>query len=561
MLMACTWGYFQFRKRFFVDWGRGNLTIRQRVTKEISFNRVLTAMNEERSLSEILHCIMDEVYQLIPAAQTSSFVVYNPKSGMFEFVEVKSQKLDSFASFQLTPEEVRFKFYNRYKPFIDNKVVESDQILAESNRKKFQEYGVPAAIMYVPIWINGDLKGYITLDNWQSRNAFSKWDLRQIEHIQPQLVLAYSRVLRNAEVAEYRNKLEQLYRMGRELAVIDEPDELVRHVLSLVRNTLSYNDICIFAKQGNKLIFKGGYSDVEGKYTEEPDLCVEEGVCGWVACHGETLLIDDVTQDPRYVKWGASTRSELAVPIKIGDEVWGVLNLENKGYRAFQKEDKELIITIASQMGIALSNLKSRNDLKKAVLQIIEALARSIETKDNVTGGHCERMEDYAVKIGELLRFDQQRLETLRRAAILHDIGKIGVPGNILEKPGKLTDEEFKIMQEHPTYGANILREVDFLRDVAVIVEQHHERVDGRGYPRGLMGGEIRLEARIISVLDAFDAMISDRPYRKALPRMEAVRELHRNINTQFDGEMVELLMQVLQAEEDENQILQRNSA
>ena len=561
LVMFGFWGHHQFRLRFFVSYNRGEkLIIRQRITKEISFKRVLTAMSEERGLTEILHCIMDEVYQLIPAAQTSSFVVYNPRSGMYEFVEVRSQQLDNFANLQLTPEEVKRRFFNRHKPFIDNQVRKTDEILAEDNQKKFQDYGVPAVILYIPIRIDGEIWGYITLDNWDSPNAFTKWDLHQIEHIQPQLVLAYSWVLRNAEIDEYKNKLKQLFLTGQELAVIDEPDLLIKHVLSLVKNMLSYNDTCIFLVNGDRLIFKGGYSDVEGKYTlTEPDLRIGEGICGWVARYGETLLIDDVSKDERYINWAEGTRSELAVPIKVGNEVLGVLNLENRSYRAFQKEDQELVMTIASQLGIALSNLKHRNDLKKALLQIIEALARSIEMKDNVTGGHCERMEDYAVKVGELLGFTAQQIENLRRAAILHDIGKIGVPGNILGKPGKLTDEEFKIMQEHPTYGANILREVDFLIDVATIVEQHHERVDGKGYPQGIAGEDIRVEARIISVVDAYDAMVSDRPYRKALTQTEAFKELFRHSGSQFDPEVVKTFLRVL--EEEGNTLINRCTA
>lgn len=551
VLIVMVWGLTFFRSRFFFEFQYGRFTVRQRVVEELSvLNRVLQVMNEEGSLQEVLRSIVDEAYHLVPTAQTSSFVIYNPERGVYEFVEVKSQSADFFSDLYLSPEDVEIRFKNRYRPFIDNNVGKNDQKLNSETRKKFEHYGVPQAILYIPIRVDGQLRGYITLDNWNDKNAFSSWDLNQIEKIQPQLVLAYTRAQRNAELKEYKAKLEQLYRAGQELATIDHSDGLIQHTLTLIRDTLHYNDICIFLIQGERLAFKGGYRSGEDEYvTDAPDMNINDGICGWVAQFGETAVVGDVTKDPRYLNRWEPIRSELTVPIRSGNEILGVLNLESTRMNVFRHEDEELMMTIASQLGIALSNLRHQSELRKAFLQIIEALARSIETKDNVTGGHCERMEDYALQIGENLGLAPERLENLRRAAILHDIGKIGVPGNILEKPGRLTEDEFRVMQEHPTFGANILREVDFLKDVAIIVEQHHERIDGRGYPYGLCGEEICLEARIISVVDAYDAMTSDRPYRRALSKEEAIGELKKHIDTQFDREVVGLLIKFLTME------------
>lgn len=541
-----------FRFYFTIKWRKG-LRIQRNISEEYNvLNRVLRLINEERDLEEILRCIVDEAYELIPTAQSSSFVIYNPKIDMYEFREVKSQGLDYFEDLYLSREEVEKKFSGKIRPFIDNNVRKSDQQFRDETKEKFEHYGVPETILFIPIWIDGKLQGYISLDNWDDATAFTRSDLYQIEQILPQLVLAYSRAIRNIELADYKNKLEQLFCAGQELAMLDQPDQLIQHGLTIIHNTLNFNDSCIFLVEGDKLVFKGGYKNDTWYKNIGVDISIHEGICGWAARHGESALVNDVLKDPRYISRANGIRSELAVPIKVGSEVFGVVNLESMRPNQFKKADQELSITIASQLGIALSNMRHQNELKKALLQIITALAKSIETKDDVTGHHCERMEQYAIQIGKQMNLSAARIENLRRAAILHDIGKIGVQGNILDKPGRLTSEEFKIMQEHPTFGANILREVDFLKDVANIVEQHHERIDGMGYPKGISNVEIALEARIIAVVDAYDAMTSDRPYRKGLSRQEAIQELKKHSGSQFDPQIVQVFLECLELEWEE---------
>ena len=179
-------------------------------------------------------------------------------------------------------------------------------------------------------------------------------------------------------------------------------------------------------------------------------------------------------------------------------------------------------------------------------LQEMMALARSVEEKDEATQGHCSRIERLALHTGERLGLSGDQLITLSYAAYLHDVGKVKVPDEILNKPSSLTDEEWKEMRKHPDYGAEMLKEKDFLREAAEIVRSHHERYDGTGYPRGLRGEEIPIEARIIAVVDAYDAMTSDRPYRPAMSKEEALEELKKNAGTQFDPRVVNAFLLVV---------------
>jgi putative nucleotidyltransferase with HDIG domain len=181
-----------------------------------------------------------------------------------------------------------------------------------------------------------------------------------------------------------------------------------------------------------------------------------------------------------------------------------------------------------------------------AYLGTIRALALALDARDPYTAGHSERVSAVSLAIGRCLSLDEAQLEVLRLGALLHDIGKIGISDQVLMKPGPLTDEEYEIIKQHPGVGARILRSVPFLEPHIPIVELHHERPDGKGYPHGLHGAEIPLVASIVHVADAFDAMTSARAYRPARATSEGLRELWRCAGAQFDAEVVQALAKAL---------------
>ena len=178
---------------------------------------------------------------------------------------------------------------------------------------------------------------------------------------------------------------------------------------------------------------------------------------------------------------------------------------------------------------------------KPRALSIIYALAATVDAKDSYTYGHSRKVSEYAVAVSEKLKMPQDKVNNIRAASLLHDIGKVGVPDSILNKKEPLTDEEWKPIKGHPKLGVEILRHVMDLANCLPTILHHHEHYDGSGYPAGLKGEQIPLEARVLSVADAYDAMTSPRPYREQLSMDEAIKELRRCAGTQFDPEIVEL--------------------
>ena len=207
--------------------------------------------------------------------------------------------------------------------------------------------------------------------------------------------------------------------------------------------------------------------------------------------------------------------------------------------RTSRRRELELLAGIASQARLAITNAGSFATLERTFLSTVEALANALEAKDSYTSSHARWICDSAVEVGRALGLEGARLKRVELGALFHDIGKIGIPASILMKPGPLDDEERSLIERHPELGERILAPIDQLAEVRPIVRACHERYDGGGYPDGLMGDEIPLEARIIFACDAFHAMTTDRPYREALPIEEAFRRLEDAAGSQFDPRVV----------------------
>lgn len=210
------------------------------------------------------------------------------------------------------------------------------------------------------------------------------------------------------------------------------------------------------------------------------------------------------------------------------------LVLENRSY---QRNLEHLVAERTQQLSATLHNLEQSYDYT------LEALGSALDAKDAETEGHCQRVTAITILLARIMKVDTEMLRQIARGAFLHDIGKMGIPDQVLRKPGPLTEEEREMMRRHCDIGHTVLKKIPFLKDAAEIVLAHQEFYDGSGYPRGLKGNEIPLGARIFAVADTFDAMTSDRPYRKALPVSAAREELQKFSGVQFDPQVVQAFL------------------
>lgn len=291
---------------------------------------------------------------------------------------------------------------------------------------------------------------------------------------------------------------------------------------------------------------------------ERPDnLLLGESPAGKTALRRRLIHIQSLTEyaiegTDYLVRQGFETY--LGVPLIAKGDLVGVLEVCQRSRKEISQEWLDFLEALADQAAIAIDRLNLFNDLNRTNLELIQAYdatiegwARAIELRDVVTEGHSRRVEEMTVKLAARMGVNEKDLAHIRRGALLHDIGKMAIPDSILLKEGKLNEEEWELMRKHPVYAYEMLSRIDFLRPALPIPYAHHERWDGSGYPRGLAGEEIPLEARIFAVVDVWDALQSDRPYRKAWSEEKTLSYLREQAGTQFDPQVVEIFLNFLQ--------------
>ena len=260
---------------------------------------------------------------------------------------------------------------------------------------------------------------------------------------------------------------------------------------------------------------------------------------------GISAYTDDALADERYVGGESIVkqriRSVMCAPMRTTDASLGVLDVDSQAARDFSEAELELLAAVGNQAGIALHRARLMAEVERLFLDVMKAIASIIDAKDGYTHKHSERVAAFGVRLAHHLGFDADSRAVVELSGLLHDVGKIGVPDAILNKPGKLTDSEFKQMRLHPLHGARILSNIQSQKVVSLLpgVKYHHERWDGQGYPEGLAGEEIPLLGRLLGVADFLDALTSDRSYRKGLPLEEALRMVKDLEGKAFDPVVV----------------------
>ena len=402
--------------------------------------------------------------------------------------------------------------------------------------------------IYVPLTFGSRVIGVIVISKL-GLDQFDEDDVRLLEVLAGHAAVA----LENASLYESaRREAERataLLEFSRELATAEGMDEVVDRIVELSARTLGSPRASVWLQRtagdnfGARATY--GYSELDHerlarvRFDHDEAHAFLDGKEPFVVTPEQQAAMDGAAEV------GAGDAFAVA-PLMLDGGRLGCIAVAIPEDGGFSERNLRLLAGVAHQAKLALTNAASFHSLETTFLETVEALANALEANDEYTSSHARWITDFALKVGAGLGLDSRQLKRLELGALFHDIGKIGIPEAVLSKPGPLTDGERRLIERHPELGERIIAPIDRLEEVRPIVRHCHERYDGMGYPDRMVGEEIPLESRIIFVCDAYHAMTTDRPYRKKLPKTEAVQRLEDGAGTQFDPRVVEVAKLVL---------------
>lgn len=354
--------------------------------------------------------------------------------------------------------------------------------------------------------------------------------------------------------------LVSLVKISRSITALTDIDELLKVIAEETRNAMQADRCTVFLwdKDTDELWSKVALGIDESKEIRFP---ANLGLAGYVVQTGETINITNAYKDSRFnpevdTKTGYRTKTILCMPITNNNkEIIGAIQVLNKIGGVFTANDEDLLVAIGGSASIALENaqlfdkmLQMYHEQKLMFDSFIDTLAMSIDARDKITAGHSSRVKSYSTLLAQALGMSPKDISLLAKAATLHDIGKIGIRDSVLQKDGKLTDEEYKHIQEHVRITHNILNKIYMSQDFRIITEMacsHHEKWDGTGYCRHLKGEEITLGGRILAVADVFDAITSKRHYRDKMPIINVIDILRKGAGSHFEPRLVDKFLAI----------------
>jgi diguanylate cyclase (GGDEF)-like protein len=377
-------------------------------------------------------------------------------------------------------------------------------------------------------------------------DQFDEDDVRLLEVLAGQAAVAVENASLYESARREADSATSLLEFGRELATAANLDDILQRVVELTADLLASSRTSIWFEDDDGMLAPSalhGYTQAERASVEARRFDAEKARVGFRSGTGPFVLgplewarIDDDPLDP--------AASYALAPVEVDGRLICIVAALPAG--EFGERELRLLGGLAHQAKLAIANASNFEGLEQTFVSTVEALANALEANDEYTSRHARWITDLSLRVGGELGLDDRALKHLELAALLHDIGKIGIPSDVLSKPGRLNVEERRLIETHPALGERIIAPIERLQAVRPIVRHCHERWDGRGYPDGIAGEAIPLESRIILVCDAYHAMTTDRPYRKRLSHPEAVRRLNDGAGTQFDPSVVNVCLDVL---------------
>ncbi|MCD6576730.1 MAG: GAF domain-containing protein [Anaerolineaceae bacterium] len=466
---------------------------------------------------------------------------------------------------------------NAYDHAITKRELETHPIFRSMWREEKEIIDNIEAQLFIPLKTAGELLGVIILGPKLSEQPYSNQDNQILLTLSQQTAVAVDNAqlysIAQRELVRRRETEKRLQLQLKRLSALQNINIAITTNIDLqiplyllleqVTNELAVDaaDVLLLDDESQELVFVAGrgFKTDALRYTK---LNMGQGLAGKAAETGEVIRINNLNDKLTSLHQSPLIKDEkflayFGVPLITKGKVKGVLEIFHRSELYPDDDWLDFLNTLTSETAIAVDNAQMLQDLEKSNLDLvnaydttIEGWARTLELRDRETEGHSQRVMDLTMRLSRKLGIPEDEIKHIQRGALLHDIGKMGIPDKILLKKGPLTEEEWVVMRKHPQFARDMLSAIPFLEKAIDIPYYHHERWDGTGYPCGLRGEDIPLSARIFAIVDVWDALRSDRPYRKAWTDEEALNEIKRGNGTHFDPVVVKAFMEVIDLEQ-----------
>ena len=411
----------------------------------------------------------------------------------------------------------------------------------------------------VPVLITG----YASIETARAAIQHGAYDYIVKPFDRAELCTAVAKALERKKLADENIRLKELvglYRVSQSMVRSEDQREVLKFILNsgISQTKSSGGAILLFdsLKRGMVIAAAAGAWEVVARFA---NALLERGIRFWTGDMEEAILFTDVEQHPlfervshRYPDRGflppkAKGMEVLLLPIRSDNEILGLLNVFREGApRLFSEGDLELLIILATQTGALIKSRQLFTELEDSSFRILCSIASWVDSRSLCTQGHMKKVAELSEQLAPRISLSEAEIEAIKQAALVHDIGMIGVSESILNMPGELTSQEWDIVKLHPVIGEEILSHLPFLSETRYIVRHHHERLDGSGYPDGLSGRQITSAVQVVSICDAYDALTSPRPWRPAFSKEEAVATLQGEKGAKFDPDIIDTFVDMV---------------
>jgi HD-GYP domain-containing protein (c-di-GMP phosphodiesterase class II) len=406
----------------------------------------------------------------------------------------------------------------------------------------------------VPIKTGEHTIGVINAESKQL-DFFSAEDERLLLTIAGQMAIAFEKIRLFDSERERRQESDTLRQATAALSTSLDLDHVLESILTSLKKVVPYDSASVFLLDGDHLHITITDGIDAAKDVLEESIPADDPLFLEIKMRRSPIILADASSDPRLRRWGETSyvRGWMSVPLITRGEVIGYITLDNHVEAAYSLEAGNLAQAFAHQAAAAIENARlfegmqnSLEELNQAYESTIEGWSKAMDLRDKETEGHTQRVTELTTRLAISMGINGEALVHMRRGALLHDIGKMGVPDRILLKPDNLSDDELILMRRHPKYAYDMLSAISYLRPALEIPYCHHERWDGKGYPQGLKAEEIPLAARLFAVVDVWDALTSDRPYRPAWTHQEAMSYIKELSEEHFDPKIIEKFVAIV---------------